>query len=627
MASYAKLSRGPRPYGDQQVSSSGHSSSNEHAGLLPTDRRGPLASGISTGPDIGPRRSKGSSDQYSVNSGITGKKFTVAPALVSSYTSSPEADDWLHDVRDVDRRSSKISCTGWLNICTLCVLACGLLGLFAGYPIAAHFAAEANKPKTGSFNIGGTNGTGQVPDLNIRQVIDKDTPPAARTWQGQTLSQNKANTKYNYHLVFSDEFNDEGRTFWKGDDPFWEAQDIWYGATQDFEWYSPEAINTTGGNLLIMMEETPTHNLNFRSGMLQSWNKFCFQGGYIEFSAVMPGTPSTQGYWPGLWTMGNLGRPGFLGSTEGLWPYSYADKCDAGIMPNQLWKNRTGPAGTVNGIGKYSAVDPNELNGTGPKRLSSLPGMRFPPCVCDGEEHPGPNRKVSRSAPEIDALEAQIQYRNGRFDSYASQSCQMAPFDAGYTWAEGGDGTPYHIYQEDIARINDYTGGPLQECASGLAQCPRDGFTDAGQRPVTYGFEYQPDWKQNGDSFVTWYVDGAPTWTVYGGAMGPRPEQDISQRLISTEPMSIIMNLGMASGFQPTKFTGANQMTFPAPFLVDYVRVYQRDGGDDKISCDPPDHPTADYIASHPDLYQNRDLISYRASNYSWPKNTYNDTC
>ena len=36
----------------------------------------------------------------------------------------------------------------------------------------------------------------------------------------------------------------------------------------------------------------------------------------------------------GLWSMGNLGRPGYLGSTDGVWPYSY-DSCDAGITPNQ----------------------------------------------------------------------------------------------------------------------------------------------------------------------------------------------------------------------------------------------------------------------------------------------------
>lgn len=36
-------------------------------------------------------------------------------------------------------------------------------------------------------------------------------------------------------LVFSDEFNTGGRTFYDGDDPYFQAVDIWYGATQDLE--------------------------------------------------------------------------------------------------------------------------------------------------------------------------------------------------------------------------------------------------------------------------------------------------------------------------------------------------------------------------------------------------------
>jgi hypothetical protein len=29
-------------------------------------------------------------------------------------------------------------------------------------------------------------------------------------------------------LVFSDEFNTDGRTFYPGDDPYWEAEDLHY---------------------------------------------------------------------------------------------------------------------------------------------------------------------------------------------------------------------------------------------------------------------------------------------------------------------------------------------------------------------------------------------------------------
>lgn len=54
--------------------------------------------------------------------------------------------------------------------------------------------------------------------------------------------------------------------------------------------------------------------------MLQSWNKFCFTGGYIEVSLSLPGSPTIPGFWPGAWTMGNLGRAGYGATTDGTWP-------------------------------------------------------------------------------------------------------------------------------------------------------------------------------------------------------------------------------------------------------------------------------------------------------------------
>jgi len=63
---------------------------------------------------------------------------------------------------------------------------------------------------------------------NLRQgLIDPDTPESAKT----RTSHNGKTQK----LVFSDEFNTAGRTFYDGDDPFFQAVDIWYGATQDLE--------------------------------------------------------------------------------------------------------------------------------------------------------------------------------------------------------------------------------------------------------------------------------------------------------------------------------------------------------------------------------------------------------
>lgn len=92
----------------------------------------------------------------------------------------------------------------------------------AGYPLISHFMS---KPLTnlGGFNLGGINSTGQVPVMSSHyfSLIDPDTPEEA--WTKKSLEDGSEMA-----LVFSDEFNMDGRTFYPGDDPYWEAVDLWY---------------------------------------------------------------------------------------------------------------------------------------------------------------------------------------------------------------------------------------------------------------------------------------------------------------------------------------------------------------------------------------------------------------
>jgi hypothetical protein len=60
-------------------------------------------------------------------------------------------------------------------------------------------------------------------------LIDLDTPESAYT----KLSYHDPKTKL--QLVFSDEFNIDGRTFYPGDDPYWEAVDLHYWAVRNFQ--------------------------------------------------------------------------------------------------------------------------------------------------------------------------------------------------------------------------------------------------------------------------------------------------------------------------------------------------------------------------------------------------------
>jgi len=130
--------------------------------------------------------------------------------------------------------------------------------------------------------------------------------------------------------------------------------DLWYGATGDIEWYDSGQVTTRGGSLVITMDSTSktqagltngvclfeqnvlfhvsvrlvmvsflfisisldartyyyrrtgstapftaadNHNLDYRSGMLQTLNKFCFTTRYVEVSATFPGPDQiAQGY-------------------------------------------------------------------------------------------------------------------------------------------------------------------------------------------------------------------------------------------------------------------------------------------------------------------------------------------
>ena len=87
---------------------------------------------------------------------------------------------------------------------------------------------------------------------NIRTgLIDPDTPQSAHSKTAPDGSKLK--------LVYSDEFNTDGRTFYPGDDPYFTAVDLWYGVTQDLEWYDPDAVTTNNGVLELRFDQFRNH--------------------------------------------------------------------------------------------------------------------------------------------------------------------------------------------------------------------------------------------------------------------------------------------------------------------------------------------------------------------------------
>ncbi|EIW68811.1 hypothetical protein TREMEDRAFT_69207 [Tremella mesenterica DSM 1558] len=434
---------------------------------------------------------------------------------------------------------------------------------------------------TPGYNLGGINGSGQYPYTGLPTLIDPETPMDVYKRTGSDGEE--------WNLVFSDEFNKDGRTFYNGDDPFFEAVDLHYWPTNDFEWYDPSAITTQDGHLVITMTQEPIHDLNFKSGMLQSWNKLCFNtNAYFEVSASLPGSPNINGWWPGIWTMGNLGRPGYGGTTDGMWPYTY-DSCDIGTLANQTYLNGTGPEGAL-----FSGKDSTSI--------SYLPGQRTSACTCKGEDHPGPKESIGRGIPEIDMLEAQIDIMRGI--GQVSQSFQTAPFD------------DYYQFNNLTPVWNNYLGGVYQQAISSLTDIPRDSYWGTKKEFTVFGFEYKSNKLKREDGYVTWYVDGNESWTLYGSAVGPNDRMGIGQRLVSEEPMALSNN------FANVDF---NHMTWPNYLRIDYLRVYQNKDG--TVGCDPADHPTADYIARHAEVYNNPNITTWTGAGYPFPKNRLKDDC
>jgi hypothetical protein len=198
-----------------------------------------------------------------------------------------DEEDSLHALESVDKPISLLNPRSVSNIGVLILLVGCLLGLFIALPVVTYVQDSAHSifvDETSGNTINAPQGA-----LHVGSLVDPDTPHSAKTrvgFDGQT-----------YNLVFSDEFNLDNRTFYPGDDPYWEAVDLWYLQTGDEEWYDQRQLYTANGSLHVRIENVPSNGLSYRSGMLQSWNKFCFTSGYIEVALTLPGpNEETRGY-------------------------------------------------------------------------------------------------------------------------------------------------------------------------------------------------------------------------------------------------------------------------------------------------------------------------------------------
>ncbi|TMW60340.1 hypothetical protein Poli38472_000382 [Pythium oligandrum] len=256
-----------------------------------------------------------------------------------------------------------------------------------------------------------------------------------------------------WQLVMSDEFNVVDRNFTAGKDHLWVSLDKPDGVNGGLGYYAHDMVDIkcdksdNGSDVcyLNMKVESSVTNITvynqysrppgfqnitffYRAAMLQTWNKFCFQGGMLEVRAQLPAvvdakyknpdmgkgpnarTTDIDYYptWPGIWMMGNLGRAIFSGSTRRMWPFSY-NKCEPKVF------------------------DPSN------QRISA----------CDSNPGHGLNPNQGRGAPEIDLLEGG--------GLAISSSIQIGPgfkkkfrmIDVNETYAEGE--FKYCIYNSNCA--------------------------------------------------------------------------------------------------------------------------------------------------------------------------------
>ncbi|GMI57710.1 hypothetical protein TeGR_g9975 [Tetraparma gracilis] len=227
-----------------------------------------------------------------------------------------------------------------------------------------------------------------------------------------------------YTLVMSDEFNTPGRSFSDGGDPTWTAldrhdDDISASGEGPLHFYNSSMVGTGGGWLNVstgrgrtewtefdsVEQVYKTKKKDFKSGMVNSWNKFCFTGGIVEISAVMPGSPTTAGLWPAMWLLGNLGRATYEASTNKIWPWSF-DECDRELQHAQEISacNSNGHWGLIPGRGRGATeIDILEIMPGAPGPLPSTePPIERPYGAMTLQVAPGvPGNRPKSGAPPL----------------------------------------------------------------------------------------------------------------------------------------------------------------------------------------------------------------------------------
>ena len=329
--------------------------------------------------------------------------------------------------------------------------------------------------------------------------VDADTPASARTKviNGEELT-----------LVFSDEFEDETRSFGPGQDAKWEVSDVCPSDREDGGCYRPDSFYLKGGKAVFKYERNMTYDPNntargFRSAMLQGWNKFCFSGGYLEVSVKQPGTQLHSGVRSRARVVGNLRRAGYTRSVQYVWPGTY-DHCDSVSRDGQTsWGNsQLGPQ-------PYGACDDYSA------AYDFVPHVGRGAPVVDLFELVIPSSPAERGAHVRTALRLgpKIPPNTTHGGGLTGDCARAGDNCTGIYWSSGNGhstGLDPWCMEPDPTQDPDVLGSGTYDCIAALSTLYSTHFESLHR----FGTYLEPrEW-------VSWHLDDVPLFNVTGAALG-----------------------------------------------------------------------------------------------------------
>ena len=96
------------------------------------------------------------------------------------------------------------------------------------------------------------------------------------------------------------------------------------GGNNELQYYGPEGVSVSGGNLILTASRTPNGGRQITSGRINSRGKIFFTHGKLEASILLPNT--ANGLWPAFW---------MLGENIGTHPWPQCGEVDVLEMGNQ----------------------------------------------------------------------------------------------------------------------------------------------------------------------------------------------------------------------------------------------------------------------------------------------------